>query len=229
VPDTDDNAIIDNGGTANITSAATALNLTVGQSNEGYVNLSGNPTSSTLSVGQNLIVGKAGSGYFYHSGGKVTVGQDLILGNQAVSYGNYSTYQEPFLPVPELTVTGNIIVGHAGSGEFTHSAGTITASEVLLGYGPAGVGSYLLQGGTLTAQSLGVGFAGRGDFSQDGGEVNLNYLEVGGHAREHRPLPDERRQPHHHSKETLVSFHHPGPGGRQPGDLFNEWGHRQRA
>ena len=135
--------------------------------------------SSTSLKASNLIVGQAGSGFFEQSGGTVTVGQDLILGYQGGSYGEYYFDYEGY-NTSVLEVKGSLIVGYAGWGEFTHSAGTITAREVLLGRDTAGVGIYLLQGGTLTAQSLGVGFAGRGDFSQDGGEVNLNYLEVGG-------------------------------------------------
>jgi hypothetical protein len=222
------------GGTVTVGQKLIVGDLTTEQY-DGYYKLSGDPGSSKLTVGQDLILGNGngesgiGVGYFEQTGGAVTVGRDLILGDQAGSYGNYFIYQETGLPQLTVTgnifvgnagsgefeqdgsavtvtqslvlgnqsssigkyyldekngsavlgITGNLIVGSAGSGEFTHSAGTITAREVLLGLDTAGVGSYLLQGGTLTAQSLGVGFAGRGDFSQDGGEVNLNYLEVG--------------------------------------------------
>ncbi len=207
-PTTSDNAIIDNSGTAIISTGdpATALNLTVGGSiGPGTVQHSGNSltvgetlilgvdsgssgeyylyedsSSPTLGVTGNLIVGHEGSGYFEQSGGAVTVGQDLILGNQTYdSYGEY--YISGTTESSTLNVTRDLIVGNNdGHGYFDQSGGTVTVGQDLIlgNLTYDSYGEYYIYGDPSSStldvtRNLIVGNAGSGYFEQSGGAVTV--------------------------------------------------------
>jgi len=102
--------------------------------------LGGDPT---LTVGNNVYVGKGGNGTFTQEGGSIT------------AVNEYIGYQS------------------GGVGAFTQNSGTNTVSGALyLGYGGSGTGTYNLSGGWTSVLSAGaevVGNDGHGVFNQSGG------------------------------------------------------------
>ena len=68
-------------------------------------------------------------------------GSGLIVGCNSGSYGTYQLNGAGYL------TSALEYVGNSGTGTFTHSAGTNTASAgLLLGYAATGSGTYYLQG-----------------------------------------------------------------------------------
>ncbi len=132
--------------------------------------------------GSNVLVGTAGSN---------EVGNDLILGMGAGSFGRYilgtATNSEES---PTLEVTDALVVGLRGVGEFVHSAGLVTVGALRMGSeegvccqaDPPGSGTYRMNGGELNAGSITVAENGQGLFVQSGGVVNtgtLNFTNSG--------------------------------------------------
>jgi uncharacterized protein with beta-barrel porin domain len=76
--------------------------------------------------------------------------------------------------------TGNLnaemaIVGAAGKGNITQTAGTVTLTDrLLLGSETTGRGSYVLQGGTLNTANTIVGLYGNGTFTQSNGTQTIS-------------------------------------------------------
>lgn len=76
--------------------------------------------------------------------------------------------------------------GSGGVGTFTQTAGSVTATSVTLGRGRSSVGTYDLSGGTLTlggAMVVGSGSDSRGRVTQTGGSVVATSLSLGSSAR----------------------------------------------
>ena len=98
------------------------------------------------------------------SGGTNSISGALFLGDTA-SAGTYNLGGTGLLTAPTE------YIGWSGSGSFTHSGGTNSATtELDLGYGSGATGSYSLSGsGLLTVPVLFVGNSGSGTFTQSGG------------------------------------------------------------
>ena len=135
-------------------------------------------TGGSLGVTGNTVVGSGAAATFtqdnsaadsYHS-----VGGSLILGAQAGGSGSYSLTDTGSGYAASLTVTGDTIVGDAGSGSFTQSgaASVHTTTNLILGNQSGGSGTYNLNGGSLSAKNLYVGDAGSGTFTVGGSGSN---------------------------------------------------------
>ncbi len=132
----------------------------------------------------NLIVGQNGVGGFTQEGGAVTVGGDLILGqltgDTTAGTGSYSMSASD-TSSPTLDVTGNLIVGNEGFGDFTQEGGEVTVGgSLILANGDTHGGwdgVYSLYNGGLTVGQEGyptamtVGAGGRGLFVQYDGNL----------------------------------------------------------
>lgn len=114
--------------------------------------------------------GASGFGIQNNFDSSVSVGGDLVLGELAESYGEYS------LMAGGLTVNGRTIVGAAGEGLFTQASGLHTTGELILGQLQNSTGRYELLGGTLSnfsPNTVIVGDAGTGVFDNTGGTHNV--------------------------------------------------------
>lgn len=117
-------------------------------------------TSGTLSVSDYFYCGQTTAGTVTQSGGTCWVWNYLYLGYQNFCSGNYNLSGGSLGTVWEF-------VGESGSGAFTQSGGTNSAS--LLDVGQLGSGDYYLGGGLLSAASQYIGESGSGAFTQTGG------------------------------------------------------------
>ena len=80
---------------------------------------------------------------------------------------------------------GDVTVGMAGEGTFTHAAGLVGPAPGVLGYticlgeegGARGV--YYLGGGSLCGDTLVIGYSGLGSFVQSGGSWSADFVTVG--------------------------------------------------
>ncbi len=158
VPTIKDNAEVENGGTANITSAgASCFNLYVGGTKTGSIQMS---AGSLLLQSAEYI----SNGTFTQTGGTNNPGYygGIYLGDSSRSLGAY------YLGGSGLLSCTSEYVGLNGGGTFAHSGGTNSASNIWLGYYSGSSGSYNLSGsGFLFAQNEYVG--GAGTFTQSGG------------------------------------------------------------
>ena len=133
-------------------------------------------TGGSLGVTGNTVVGSGAAGTFtqdnsaadsYHS-----VGGSLILGAQAGGSGSYSLTDTGTGNAVSLTVTGDTIVGDAGSGTFTQSgdASVHTTTNLILGNQSGGSGTYnLKRRQPVRPQPSISGVTGTGSFTQSGG------------------------------------------------------------
>ena len=131
-------AFIQSGGT----NAANCFSLGWYTGGTGTYSLNG----GSLVVANSAFIGDFGNGSFTQSGGSVSVtGGDLSLGYSMVqyyydNYGNYTgysllqgngtynlnapvVYDEGGNPLPNLSVSGNAIIGNGGTGTFIHQSG----------------------------------------------------------------------------------------------------------
>ncbi|MFH1550335.1 MAG: GxGYxYP domain-containing protein [Planctomycetota bacterium] len=134
---------IDNGGTAQISLAAEAGLLRIGQNSTGSVE---------------------------QTGGSLTAGWKIHLGENNGSSGTY-TLNDGALS------TGLLYVGHGGTGEFNQEGGTVTISDSLhIAYDVLFCeGTYNLNGGELNTVDLYLGDnRGRGTFNQTDGALSVS-------------------------------------------------------
>ncbi len=138
-----------------------ATNEFIGEGGSGFFS----NTSSTNTVGNNLVVGDlaTGVGIYVNSAGTDTVGGNLYVGNNTGASGSYSLSDSGSL------AAGFEYVGYSGSGAFTQSGGTNSASDLELGEFSGGSGTYNLSGGSLAAGYEIIGNSGSGSFTQSGG------------------------------------------------------------
>ena len=81
----------------------------------------------------------------------------------------------------ELT-TGELFVGDAGYGVFTHGMGTVNTSSIYVGLKNSGQNTYNLNGGTCNVSNLvllGHSHSGYGQWKQTGGTLNSRSVFVG--------------------------------------------------
>jgi autotransporter-associated beta strand protein len=71
------------------------------------------------------------------------------------------------------------MIGTFGTGNFIHSGGTNTVTDLTVGGVAFGVGSYTQSGGTLNATHLDLGVFGTGTFEQSGGVANFSTVTIG--------------------------------------------------
>ena len=118
-----DNAIIDNGGTANVTAAERLLAtvyrwvIALAEAAPWYT------TGGTMS-GSVQYVGNAGTGTFTQSGGSNGGSSSLFLGYNSTGNGTYQ------LSGPAALSTNSQFVGYDGTGILSQSGGTNTVSSV---------------------------------------------------------------------------------------------------
>ena len=171
-----------------ITATAGTINLSGGLtlSGSGTVNLgSGNLTTNDLLSGMSggslyvaaHYVGNGGTGTFTQTGGNISIGNALYLGNNAGDSGTYNLSGTGQLSAP------NEYLGYSGTGTFTQPGGTnsFNFGALYLGYNIGSSGTYSLSGsGQLSGPySEYVGFSGTGTFTQSGGTHNTSNLYLG--------------------------------------------------
>ncbi|BAV33203.1 outer membrane autotransporter [Sulfuricaulis limicola] len=157
--------------------SAKLAGITINAVGSGSITL--NQSKDLLSA-NSLNVGNSGTGVFTQTGGTVTLGVTLELGQNSGSNGIYN------LQNGSLSVAFDEYVGKFGSGTFTQSSGTNTLSSFLyLGAGDGSSGIYNLQGGSLNAGNpsssggISVGGHGTGVFNQSGGTNTVHALFIG--------------------------------------------------
>ncbi len=124
------------------TSTHFSLEVGAGAGGEGTVNLTGGTIRSDTT-----IVGVAGTGQFFQSGGTHTVSGDLVLGSTVAGSGDYT------LSKGTLTVGGKLFIGENGTGQFSQSGGKVTATGGVV----VNDGEYLVSDASLTAGGITVG------------------------------------------------------------------------
>lgn len=131
------------------------------------VDADGNPVYGGIVLGE-----WSATGYFFHSGGTVTV-DSVELARQSGSTGHYQ------IDGDTASLQANFMtVGRSGTGSFVHSAGSVAiAGELNVGGDPGITGTYQMSGGTLSTQTVRVGVYGTGTFTQTGG-THSNAVEV---------------------------------------------------
>jgi len=128
----------------------------------------GTLSAGWLIVGDLKVSGVMNYGIFDHDDGTVTVANDLIVGHEwddmpATGWGD-GTYNLTGASA-QLDVIGSTFVGNQGEGTFSHSQGTHTTEQLILGADATGSGSYTLSGaGGAFIGGSGDRFFIRGDF-----------------------------------------------------------------
>jgi len=135
--------------------------------------------TGALSLSSNEQLGFSGSGSFDQSGGTNTIsgGGVLDLGYNSGSTGNYVLGG-----TGSLSVNGNEYVGFDGTGNFNQTGGTNTitsGSSLYVGYGSGSSGNYSLSAGSLSAGVENIGNGGTGVFNQSGGQNNCDGFNLG--------------------------------------------------
>ncbi len=137
--------------------------------------------SSSLASG-GMVVGDAGSGYFTNYSGNQTVNGDLVLANQAYANGQYTMAYDPQSGnTTTLGVTGNLVVGNAGSGYFEADYGQATVGGNLSVGGQ--YSSYYQFNGSAVTVAGNATVGGTGAWVQLGGASTFGVtgnLTVGG-------------------------------------------------
>ena len=149
--------------------------------------LGGNPT---LTVGNNVYVGKGGDGTFTQEGGSITAVSEYIgyqsggtssftqnSGTNTVSAALFLGYEGSGTGTYNLNgnwnsvlQAGTEVVGHNGNGVFNQSGGFNIVSANLTVGGGTGTGEYNLSGGNISASNENIGVCtGLGVFNQTSG------------------------------------------------------------
>jgi fibronectin-binding autotransporter adhesin len=163
----------------------------------------GSNTLGTLSLGGGGNLGGPGIGYYFLSGGSLSVigaesagynggigtftqtggtnsAGTLALGGQAggvnVGIGTYN-----LSGAGTLAVSGDELIGGGGTGTFDQTGGANSAGTLAIGGQNSGQpGTYVLSGGTLIVISE-EGIGGTGTFTQSGGSNTTSTLYIGGY------------------------------------------------
>ena len=179
-------AKVDNGGTAQIASSASARELDLGVNSSGNAQLlsgsltlatgmmiggaSGSSGTFTLSGGSfsapTVYVGQGGNGTFTHNGGTAAIANSLNLGSAIGSHGEYNL-QSGALQAPTQ------IIGNNGTGVFNQNGGTNNVSTLLSIGNVNGLGTYNIGGGALNAKDITVGSSGRFNITSNSASIRL--------------------------------------------------------
>ena len=167
VPTSSLQPVIENGGTATITTPGDVcqrlyLGVTAGSGNAQM-------TNGSLTASQFEFVGYAGTGTFVQTGGTNNVIDSgyLMLGYTSGYSGTYSLSSSGL-----LSINGLFEAGYYGMGSFLQSGGTVSVANgtSYLAFYQGSGGTYGLSGsGLLSAASQYVGYGGTGIFTQSGG------------------------------------------------------------
>ncbi len=155
-----------------------------------YIN-SNSGTASAVYQSQDRLtvtdeqIGTDGEGYFQQDGGKHTVSNNLYLGYQSGSFGDYSLKGDGEL------YTANTYVGNAQHGVFTQSENSDheVANGLYLGHATGSYGQYFLNDGYLTSQNTYIGYDGAGTLSLASNHISRHvvtdslYLGYGSNGR----------------------------------------------
>jgi len=154
------------------------------QSGSTGMYLLGGTGSLSVTAG-NELVGVSGTGIFNQSGGSNTVVGGLDLGYQTGGSGAYTLSGTGALSVTAAAGAAGETIGYNGSGTFTQTGGTNTATGVFyLGYQTGSSGTYTLSstGSLSNTGNEYVGYNGIGNFNQSGGTNTIaggNSLLIG--------------------------------------------------
>jgi fibronectin-binding autotransporter adhesin len=135
-------------------------------------------SSGTVTINNFAAVGESAAAIFVQTGGTLALPTaDLRVGDVAGSSGTYTISGVG----ASLNESGNIGIGHAGTGTFNQNGGSVSvALGLFLGSTPTGTGIYTMNSGTLSTQFEYVGYQGNGTFNQSGGTHTVtNTLNVG--------------------------------------------------
>jgi hypothetical protein len=148
-------------------------------SGAGYYGLSG----GVLTVGSGLIVGNSGVGEFRQDNSQnnsAVISQGLTVGNQLGAAGRYTMADAGTGSSLNLTVTGDETIGLEGKGDFTQNAGIHQAGNLTIGLGAGSDGAYTLKGGTLNTGMTQIGLSSDSShvatFNQMGGSFATDTL-----------------------------------------------------
>jgi len=123
-------------------------------------------------------IGRACTGAMLQSGGSNTVTDTLTLGgSEGGGAGSYELSGSG-----QLYVGGDEIIGGVSSSgaSFVQSGGTHTAASFLyVGYASGLTGTYDISDGELQARFLWIAYEGIGEFTQTGGTVSADRLDIG--------------------------------------------------
>ena len=174
-----DDARIDNGGTATISTAVAGrqcdeLQVAYLGGSSGHVVLSGAGALSSRAAS----IGSRGVGTFTQTGGTHTLwsgGGGLGLGTNETGDGTYT------LSGGDLIAQRGITVGECGKGTFNQIGGTntVTGSPLYIGRSTGGDGTYTLSDGVLDAGSVAIYV---GQWGAVAAEFNLNGGTADSHA-----------------------------------------------
>jgi hypothetical protein len=127
-------------------------------------------TPSSLLTANDAYVGYDGRGFLAQSSGTNVINNNLYLGYNPGSSGNYELSGDAQL------LTTNLFVGYSGSGTFTQSGGVNNVSNQLtIAANPGSSGTYNLQNGNLSAGGITVNSGGV--FNQTGGTLESGGLD----------------------------------------------------
>ncbi|RIK63429.1 MAG: hypothetical protein DCC65_15925 [Planctomycetota bacterium] len=120
-----------------------------------------------IDVAGSIGLGNLGDAAVTHNGGVVdtavlTIGEGTNASGTWVSNGG------------EVNISSTLYVGYQGSGSFTQNAPTAVNASTVLMAGHGGSGSYQLNGGTLTATRILRNSTTLGNFSMDGGRLDVD-------------------------------------------------------
>ena len=146
-----------------------------GSVNLGNGNLTVNDVASGMSGGTlsayNEYIGYSGTG-LHQSGGSNAATNNFYLGYNAADSGTYNLSGGTLSsPAGYYTnAVGNEYIGYSGTGTFTQSGGTNTASSTFyLGYYTGSAETYNLSARMLSRSCEYIGCSGTGTFSKSGG------------------------------------------------------------
>jgi len=122
-----------------------------------------------------LRVGRNSMGRFVQNGGTVDVDQNMYVGTNAGSNGEYE------LNDAALLVQGILNIGYAGIGTLIQNGGEVDAVTVSIGDLEGSTGRYELNSNDLDVHTLEVGRAGNGRFEQHDGDVyvSTSHMRIG--------------------------------------------------
>jgi T5SS/PEP-CTERM-associated repeat protein len=137
-----------------------------------------------LTVGRDTYVGLRGFGDYNQSGGTSTTVGNFHLGG-AISPGDGGGTGTATITGGALSVGGDLLVGHDGTGTLQQFGGTVTvAGSLIVGEWAGATGTVTVSDGTLNTTRLTVGERGNGSFTQSGGMVRADYVQVLGREAE---------------------------------------------
>ena len=176
-------------GTYTLTDGTVDLSSYVLVGSGTYANGTVNQSGGSITTGDDIVVGKYGTGAYTLSGGSPTgtsAGSDLIVGHIATGKGTFNQYAGTTVSLGEFCW-----LGYAGTAVYNIHGGSFSVGTYIgLGYATAGSSGTINQsGGTITSPNdLLVGRAGTGVYNMTGGSYNgsgtgsdliMGYLATG--------------------------------------------------